>query len=254
MLARSRVLLGSLLVAAVSSSSLSPVLAQTPPPASGAPANPIAPAPPPATAPATAPTAPATPPAATAPAPTAPAPTATVPAPAATAPAVVSSSWPMVTFAPDRPQGSLQRFDKHTEGGDSWTTVCEGPCSKNLDVRHGYRVGGEGVMPSPWFKLPKSEEPFSLKAETGSKSTRTVGQVLAWASPVFGVVGATLLATGDNREAWDGRTYAGGALLVGGVALLVTGLALIGSSSTTTSLERAAPPQNARRTRPDASF
>ncbi len=248
MLARPRVFLGSLLAVSLAAGSLQPAWAQLAPPG-------VPPKPKPAAA---APTQPA--PAASGSA------TLVVPTSTPDGTALPESrdqleqmarlgqqapSWPLVVFSPNH-TANLERFDGST-GDGTWTTVCQGPCAKNLDVRHGYRVGGEGVVPSPWFRVPRSEEAFALKADTGSSTMRTTGKVLAWASPIFGAVGVTLLAVGDKREAWDGKAIAGGALLIGGVALLVTGLSLIGASSTTTSVERV-PTTTAKRPNPGAQF
>jgi hypothetical protein len=168
-------------------------------------------------------------------------------------PAVVQdANWPLVTFKPDKPGAKLERWEKNEKSG--WVTVCEGECTKSLDRRHGYRVNGDSVVSSLWFKLPKSEEPITLKAETGSKGLRTAGHVLAWAGPVVGAVGLVILAPTnlkegepEQRSPWDTRTYVGGSMMLGGALMLLSGLMMIGASGTTTSLERTPPPASAKK-------
>jgi hypothetical protein len=157
-----------------------------------------------------------------------------------------------VTFQPDNPKATLERWEKGEQSG--WKTVCEGACTMTLDRRHGYRVHGDGVVSSQWFKFPKTEEPITLKAEAGSASLRTAGHVMAWGGPIVAAVGLVILAptklseddTGSRRP-WDDRTYVGGGMLVGGALMLLGGLALIGASGTTTSLSRTPPPVSAKK-------
>jgi hypothetical protein len=238
MVVRARVFVSSLVSVVMVVGALRPVLAQDPP--AGAPsATPPASAPPPAE-----------------PAAPAPAPTEIPPAPSASAAAAPASSinpnWPLVTFQPDNPKATLERWEKGDQSG--WKTVCEGTCTTTLDRRHGYRVHGDGVVSSQWFKFPKTEEPITLKAEAGSASLRTAGHVMAWGGPIVSAVGLVILAptrlseddTGGRRP-WDNRTYIGGSMLLGGALMLLGGLAFIGASGTTTSLSRTPPPVSAKK-------
>lgn len=168
------------------------------------------------------------------------------PAPDAPASPNLSPSWPSVTFSPDSGNARLERFEKSSNDA-GWKTICQGACTQPMDVRHGYRVSGQGVVNSLWFQFPKSDDALTLKAQTGSSTTRTVGYVLSVAGPLIGVAGVLVMAPVDfggnnERSAWDTRTYAGGGMLLGGAVMLLTGLALIGASGTTTSLERTPPP------------
>ncbi|MCS6899774.1 MAG: hypothetical protein RMJ98_19515 [Myxococcales bacterium] len=191
----------------------------------------------------------------------APAPTEIPLAPSASAPSSASAgapassinpNWPLVTFQPDNPKATLERWEKGEQSG--WKTVCEGPCTITLDWRHGYRVHGDGVVSSQWFKFPKTDEPITLKAETGSTALRTAGHVMAWGGPILSAVGLVILAptklseedTGRRRP-WDDRTYIGGSMLLGGALVFLGGLAFIGASGTTTSLSRTPPPVSAKK-------
>jgi len=241
MVVRARVFVSSLVSVVMVGGALRPVLAQDPPAAT--PSAPAASAPPPESA---------------APAPTevSPAPSASA-APAASASAAppassINPNWPLVTFQPDNPKATLERWEKGEQSG--WKTVCEGTCTTTLDRRHGYRVHGDGVVSSQWFKFPKTEEPITLKAEAGSASLRTAGHVMAWGGPIVSAVGLVILAptklseddTGGRRP-WDNRTYIGGSMLLGGALMLLGGLAFIGASGTTTSLSRTPPPVSAKK-------
>lgn len=165
-------------------------------------------------------------------------------APTAPAGSPMLPGWPQVTFEPDDSRARLERLDR-TDGGNIWSPVCQGTCTQNLDRRHAYRVDGDGVVRSSWFYLPRSEDPMRLKTDTGSSAARMVGIALAVTGPLVAAGGVLVMASGDSdRKAWDDRTVAGTTLALSGGVLLLTGLALIGFSSTTNQLERApgAPP------------
>lgn len=148
-----------------------------------------------------------------------------------------------------------------------WQPACEGTCDVDLMRMDRYRIDGDGIQPSPGFRLPFSPTgELTLYVNAGSRGRRKAGRALTVVGSivaVFGIatLGGTYLFTSTSStttqstctpysfcnptpppapmdSASSGRTigYAvGGSLLGAGVAMLIPGIAFLINSSTTVS-------------------
>lgn len=148
----------------------------------------------------------------------------------------------MVQFEPDRPEAVLERYEQSPETGkSSWKVVCEGPCTRPMDIRYGYRIRGDGVVRSPWFQLPGADKTVKLNASVGRSWVRDVGvgaSILGGLSLASGIVLMLPLKTGADgqKTAVNDGAIAGG-LVGAGLGVVFIGLTLITASSTSASAE-----------------
>ncbi|MBS2016135.1 MAG: hypothetical protein JST00_24855 [Deltaproteobacteria bacterium] len=111
-----------------------------------------------------------------------------------------------------------------------WEQQCLAPCEVKLDPRYTYRVGGDGLVPTDGFAIPRSGDKVRVDATMGSSTGRVAG-ALSTAG------GASLMALGtlaliltpifeSNDVGSDGfRT----GLAVGGVSALSVGALAVGA-------------------------
>lgn len=158
--------------------------------------------------------------------------------PTATAPA----AGPTVELAADDPRATIERRAGTSSPGGMplletglftvghWESQCVAPCSVKLDPRFTYRVGGDGLVPTDGFALPRSGDRIRVDATMGSSTGRVAGGVAA-------VGGAGLMALGtlaliltpifDSNDVGSEGFRTG--LAVGGVSALSVGALAFGA-------------------------
>lgn len=163
------------------------------------------------------------------------------PAPAAPPPANPTTG-PTVELSADDPRATIERRAGTSSPGGMplletglftvghWESQCVAPCSVKLDPRYTYRVGGDGLVPTDGFALPRNGDRIRVDATMGSSTGRVAGAVAT-------VGGAGLMALGtlaliltpifeSNDVGSDGfRT----GLAVGGVSALSVGALAVGA-------------------------
>src|SRR5687767_10220149 len=72
---------------------------------------------------------------------------------------------PVVAIAAERSTAELQRKDAR----GNWEPVCLAPCFKRIDASYRYRIGGDSILPSEPFRLPRSADWIDVKTRTAAK-------------------------------------------------------------------------------------
>jgi hypothetical protein len=137
----------------------------------------------------------------------------------------------------DREDAELQR-----RSGGIWVTLCKAPCAQSVPSGT-YRIAGDGVIASDDFVIPAGEDPFVLRAETGSSAKRTIGIVMIPVGAIAFCSGLLLRDMAHGFGDQGGTNGSGGAALVALGAILVGGgiaFAAFERTSVTTSPPRAA--------------
>jgi hypothetical protein len=62
--------------------------------------------------------------------------------------------------------------------GGAPSAVCAGPCRQRLDAHASYMIQGDGIRPTPPFRLPDSQQPVTLDVNTGSAGWYKAGIAL----------------------------------------------------------------------------
>jgi hypothetical protein len=121
------------------------------------------------------------------------------------APPAPTSNGVIVHLHADDPRATLERRSKvETYGGlpikdasiagvATWTPECVAPCEVAIDPRYAYRVGGDGLVPSSTFTLPRDGD-VTVDAQMGSAYKRLGGLALTGAGAGGIVLGVAALA------------------------------------------------------------
>ncbi len=100
-----------------------------------------------------------------------------------------------------------------------WIPVCSSPCQRTVRPDFEYRVAGEGIVPSPPFRL---YEATTINAHAGSRGSRAAGIVgVSVGAPLMfigGYLAMLMVDSGNSGAFWTGTFIFGtGTLLtVGG--------------------------------------
>ena len=133
---------------------------------------------------------------------------------------------------------------------DSPRTICTAPCGVELSYSRlgqnsSYRIGGDGVVTSDWFNLPKTPGSLELHVKTGSATGKSWGQLLTWGGfaiavgavtplligletqtaavpPLAGCLRCTGLAGNDNAGLIDVSV----GVIIGGIVMIAAGIPL----------------------------
>lgn len=151
----------------------------------------------------------------------------------------------------ERRAGSVDVLqDDGTPAGTAslWARVCIAPCQVVVGAGEELRIAGEGIAPSPSFKLDPRSRAVRIDADAGSQRARTVGKTFVSTGIGLMALGTVLLvvpASGDDpssTSAFDTlRTLGYGALGAGG-ALTLIGIPLWVSNGTTVTISSSASP------------
>ncbi|MDF2691949.1 MAG: hypothetical protein K0S65_332 [Labilithrix sp.] len=161
----------------------------------------------------------------------------TPPTPAPPTPEPEPMTGPLARIHIDTPKPVV--LYRRPWGTNSWTLVCNSPCTADVPVGDGYRVQGNGVHPSSEFRLGAHEGDDVTLAVDPSSSTGTVfGGILLAAGGLTSYVGL-VAATSDRSN--DKESTQGLIALAVGASLGVGGLLLfIASRSTSVTPVRSA--------------
>jgi len=183
----------------------------------------------------------------------------TIPASSVPAPlAPPLGQGPQVFFQTDRVEATLERRagtvdwieeDGSPSGSASlWTRLCTAPCQTTVQPDDELRIAGEGIAPSPSFRLDPRSRAVRIDADAGSQRTLTLGKTFVSTGIGLLALGTVLLvvpAPGDDpptASAFDTlRTLGYGSLGVGGAMTLI-GIPLWVSSGTSVTVRHAGGP------------
>jgi hypothetical protein len=109
----------------------------------------------------------------------------------------------------------------------NWEHACIAPCQVKLDPRYVYRVGGDGLVPTPSFVLRGDH--MRVDAKMGS-STGRIGGIVATGAGVLAIAaGGLALAATPVLESEDvGSKGFRSAVLAGGASVLAAGVVAAG--------------------------
>lgn len=99
------------------------------------------------------------------------------------APAPVAG--PVVLLRADTPKARLQ-----AQGPGQWRDVCVAPCNVPVNPAAVYRIGGNTIVPSDSFSMPRPSGQVVIEARYGSKVKHWVGIALIIVGVVNGLTGA----------------------------------------------------------------
>lgn len=173
-------------------------------------------------------------------------------------PTAHSSQGPQVFFQTNRAEATLERragsVDWIEESGSPsgtaslWARVCTAPCQTTIGPDDELRIAGEGIAPSPSFRLDPGSRAVRIDADAGSQRTLSLGKTFVSTGVGLLALGTVLLAIpapGDDPATSDAfdtlRTIGYGSLGVGGAMTLI-GIPLWISSGTTVTVRHAMPP------------
>jgi hypothetical protein len=138
--------------------------------------------------------------------------------------------------------------------------VCSSPCDKIIDGSQGseFRLADNDFPSGGSWSLATMKGDVTLRVEPGSKPKRTGGGWMLALGTTAAVTGALVLPFGQIATTTDANTgkdlpvpnypvrNAGIGLLVGGVAVLGVGIALVVTGATNVTLTQGAPPTGAK--------
>jgi hypothetical protein len=119
--------------------------------------------------------------------------------------------------------------DAAIAGVATWTPECVAPCEVAIDPKYAYRVGGDGLVPSSTFTLPRTGD-VTVDAQMGSAYKRLGGLALFGVGAGGMVLGVAALAVSpvlasDNVGSSGVRT----GILVSGAALTSLSALVLGA-------------------------
>jgi hypothetical protein len=155
--------------------------------------------------------------------------------------AAAPESGVIVHLRADDPRATLERRSKVESyaglpikdlalaGIATWTPACVAPCETTIDPKFAYRVGGDGLVPSSTFTLPRDGDVL-VDAQMGSAYKRLGGLALVGTGAggmLLGVaaLAATPILANDNVGTPAVRT----GVLVSGAALTSLGALALGA-------------------------
>jgi hypothetical protein len=92
---------------------------------------------------------------------------------------------PVVLLRADTPKARLQ-----AQGPGQWRDVCVAPCNVPVNPAAIYRIGGNTIVPSDSFSMPRPSGQVVIEARYGSKIKKWVGIVMIIVGVVDGLTGA----------------------------------------------------------------
>ena len=109
------------------------------------------------------------------------------PAPANPPPAAMPAPapGPFVRLHADTPKARLQVQRRELQ----WEDVCVTPCNRPVSPVGVYRIGGNTIVPSDGFNMPRPTGQVFIEASYGSKVKRYVGIAMIIAGVVNGLAG-----------------------------------------------------------------
>jgi hypothetical protein len=120
--------------------------------------------------------------------------------------------------------------DASIAGVATWTPECAAPCEAKLDPKFTYRVGGEGLVPSDSFMLPRDGDPLVVDAQMGSATGRLGGLALTGMGAGGVVLGVAALAVSPILAQDDvGSPGLRTGILASGVALTTLSAFVLGA-------------------------
>ncbi|MBI2389116.1 MAG: hypothetical protein HYV09_05825 [Deltaproteobacteria bacterium] len=133
----------------------------------------------------------------------------------------------------DGEQGGLVLERAFVDPGDPgkprWVPICAAPCNVAVPVGAGYRINGRGRRASDIFVL--DGERAKVRADTGSSASFVTGIAAT-------CVGGALLTIAAGLVTDESGPRDVAIIAVSGVAMLVTGLALLSANKTTVRVSR----------------
>lgn len=133
---------------------------------------------------------------------------------------------------------------------ESNSIVCRAPCNKVVDARDGHEffLSGRGVTDSSRFQLFEYSGPVTIHVDPGTQAYRTLGKVLTYGSIAPILFGGLMFWTAqgmknddqldpETRADWRNAEKTYGFVLLGGAAMLTTGIVLWATSGTTYTIE-----------------
>ncbi len=112
---------------------------------------------------------------------------------------------------------------------EHWEQACVTPCRVRIDPHATYRVGGDGVAPSPRFQVPQGRDSVRLHVHTRSGLARDIGvglSVTGIAAIGLGSVGLVAASTVSNYVTQVDIRTAAYVSIITGVVFLAIGLPL----------------------------
>jgi hypothetical protein len=117
---------------------------------------------------------------------------------------------------------------------------CDAPCDRLLPLNGSYRIIGPDIHSSKWFQLEGSPgDRIVIRVSPGLKSTFRLGTVIGGAGFLSAGVGALIVDIANAKKAsqhqaasWSGADSVGGAIMLGGLAVMAVGGSLMWANRT----------------------